>query len=243
MGGADSVAVGDRGQALDVGAEQPLEGPGLGLAQLGELGGDVRHRAVVLADLQTGGDPGRRARGMRRPRCARCWRRSPGRSARRPARAASRDPRPSALLEGRRRGARRTRPRPRRRRSRAGSAARCWRGRRRRAGRRRARRRSARTSAPGGRGRRCRPRLDARPATPRRTRASRWRRTAGGGQAQPLGERGRALRTVLEHQPRDGVAGAVGAGGVAPSGPVDFHNTSMTYMADAPQPGRRVAGQ
>ena len=32
---------------------------GLGLAQLGELGGHVRHRAVVLAQLPAGGDRGR----------------------------------------------------------------------------------------------------------------------------------------------------------------------------------------
>ena len=51
VGGADAVAVGDRGQPLDVGAEQPLERPGLGLAQFGELLGDVGDRAVVLADL------------------------------------------------------------------------------------------------------------------------------------------------------------------------------------------------
>jgi hypothetical protein len=32
---------------------------GLGVAQLGELGGHVRHRAVVLAELAAGGDRGR----------------------------------------------------------------------------------------------------------------------------------------------------------------------------------------
>jgi hypothetical protein len=53
MGRADPVAVGDRGQSLDVRTEHALESPGLGFAQLGELGGDVRDRAVVLADLHS----------------------------------------------------------------------------------------------------------------------------------------------------------------------------------------------
>ena len=59
--GADPVAVGDRGQPLDVGAHEPADHRGLGLAQLGELGRDVRHRAVVLAQLPAAGD--RRGRG------------------------------------------------------------------------------------------------------------------------------------------------------------------------------------
>ena len=45
------VAVGDGGQTLDVGAEQLGERGRLGLAQLRELGRDVRDRAVVLAEL------------------------------------------------------------------------------------------------------------------------------------------------------------------------------------------------
>ena len=53
--GADPVAVGDRGQSLDVRAEHLLERARLGLAQLRELGRDVRDRAVVLADLDTRG--------------------------------------------------------------------------------------------------------------------------------------------------------------------------------------------
>src|SRR5215207_6962478 len=48
---ADPVAVGDRGQALDVGAEQPGKDLGLGLAELGELLGHVGDGAVVLAQL------------------------------------------------------------------------------------------------------------------------------------------------------------------------------------------------
>jgi len=51
MGRADSVAVGDGGETLDVGAEQSPEHLRLGLAQLGELGRDVGDRAVVLAEL------------------------------------------------------------------------------------------------------------------------------------------------------------------------------------------------
>ena len=46
--GADPVAVGDRGQSLDVRTEDAFERARLGLAQLWELGGDVRDRAVVL---------------------------------------------------------------------------------------------------------------------------------------------------------------------------------------------------
>src|SRR6516164_3769493 len=49
--GADPVAVRDRGQALHGGAEQPGERLGLRLAQLRELGRDVRDRAMVLAEL------------------------------------------------------------------------------------------------------------------------------------------------------------------------------------------------
>ena len=55
VGRADTVAVGDGGQPLDVGAEQPGERLGLGLAQLGELLGHVGDRAVVLAQLLTEG--------------------------------------------------------------------------------------------------------------------------------------------------------------------------------------------
>ena len=55
MGGADAVAVRDRGQPLHRRAEQAAERLGLRLAQLRVLGGDVRHRAVVLAKLLTSG--------------------------------------------------------------------------------------------------------------------------------------------------------------------------------------------
>ena len=48
------VAVGEGGQALDVDAEQARERLGLGLAELRELGGDVLHRAVALAELDAG---------------------------------------------------------------------------------------------------------------------------------------------------------------------------------------------
>ena len=59
MRGAHPVAVRDGGQALHVGADQTGDHRGLGLAQLGELGGHVRHRAVVLAQLPAGRDRGR----------------------------------------------------------------------------------------------------------------------------------------------------------------------------------------
>ena len=49
--GADAVAVRERGEAGDVGAEQAAEGLALGVAERGELDGDVADRAVVLADL------------------------------------------------------------------------------------------------------------------------------------------------------------------------------------------------
>ncbi len=48
------VALRERGEALDVHAEQSREGLALGLAEVGELGGDVLHRAVTLAQLDTG---------------------------------------------------------------------------------------------------------------------------------------------------------------------------------------------
>ena len=50
-GGADTVSVSDRGEALHVASEQMCERLGLGLAQLWVLPGDMRHGAVVLADL------------------------------------------------------------------------------------------------------------------------------------------------------------------------------------------------
>ena len=50
-GGADAVAVGDGGQPLHVAAEDLADRLGLGLAQLGELVGDVGDRAVLLAQL------------------------------------------------------------------------------------------------------------------------------------------------------------------------------------------------
>lgn len=48
------LASGQRGQPLDVDAEQLREGVGLGLAQLGELRRDMPDRAVTLAHLDTG---------------------------------------------------------------------------------------------------------------------------------------------------------------------------------------------
>ena len=49
--GARAVAVDDGREPLYVGAQDVGERFALGLAQFGELLGDVRHRAVVLADL------------------------------------------------------------------------------------------------------------------------------------------------------------------------------------------------
>ena len=46
--------MGDGRQPLNIRAEHPLEGARLGLAQLRELGGDVRNWAVVLAQLHAG---------------------------------------------------------------------------------------------------------------------------------------------------------------------------------------------
>src|SRR5580704_2781701 len=63
---ADPVAVRDGRQPLHRRAEQPAERFRLRLAQLGELGRDVRDRAVVLADLladQLGRADGRRGAG------------------------------------------------------------------------------------------------------------------------------------------------------------------------------------
>ena len=53
MGGACAIAVDDGRQSLHVGPEHLGHGLLLGLAQLRELLGDVRHRAMVLADLHT----------------------------------------------------------------------------------------------------------------------------------------------------------------------------------------------
>ena len=49
--GAHPIPVRDRRQPQNVGSQQPFERQGLGLAQLGELLGDMGDRAVVLADL------------------------------------------------------------------------------------------------------------------------------------------------------------------------------------------------
>ena len=48
---ADVVTVADRGQALNVGAQQSGKSLCLGLAQLRKLGRDVGDRAVMLAQL------------------------------------------------------------------------------------------------------------------------------------------------------------------------------------------------
>lgn len=56
MGRAYRVAAGNGGQPLDVDTEQVSEGRCLGLAQLRKLRGDVRDRAMVLAQLRAGAD-------------------------------------------------------------------------------------------------------------------------------------------------------------------------------------------
>ena len=56
--GADAVAVRDRREPLHVHAEQAADRGRLGVAQLGELLGDVLHRAVVLAQLHARADLG-----------------------------------------------------------------------------------------------------------------------------------------------------------------------------------------
>src|SRR5947209_7304502 len=53
MGGAGEVAVDDRRQALHVSTQYFRYRLPLGLAQLRELLGDVRHRTMMLADLHT----------------------------------------------------------------------------------------------------------------------------------------------------------------------------------------------
>lgn len=52
--GADVLAVGERGKALDVDSEQARERVGLGVTELRELGRNVLHRAMPLAQLHTG---------------------------------------------------------------------------------------------------------------------------------------------------------------------------------------------
>ena len=52
--GADVLAVGERGKALDVHSEQARERVGLGVTELRELCCDLLHRAMPLAQLHTG---------------------------------------------------------------------------------------------------------------------------------------------------------------------------------------------
>lgn len=54
MRSADAIAMGDGGKSLNVGAENFGEKLCLGVAQLRELLGHVRHRAMMLADLLAG---------------------------------------------------------------------------------------------------------------------------------------------------------------------------------------------
>ena len=118
-GGADVVAVGQGGQALDVDAEQAGERLGLGLAELGELGRDVLHRAVALAELDAGERPAPAVpRAGRRSVAVVVERVDEGRGAGGGVVARGVDAVGVALLERARRGARRTGARHRRRRCR-----------------------------------------------------------------------------------------------------------------------------
>ena len=63
--GARAVAVDDRRQPLHVGAQDLGEGLPLGFAQLRELLGHMRHRAVMLAELDAVDRPAHRCRGGR----------------------------------------------------------------------------------------------------------------------------------------------------------------------------------
>ena len=56
VGGTYPVTVRDRRQALHMGSQQFREDLGFGLAQLREFGRRVGDRAVVLAQLDAGGD-------------------------------------------------------------------------------------------------------------------------------------------------------------------------------------------
>ena len=97
------VAVGERGQPLDVHAEQPRERIGLSVAELGKLPGHVLHGAVPLAELYAG-ERARacrgRPRGGPRRRSRRGSARAPGRrcapAGRRPRRRARRHTAPRA---------------------------------------------------------------------------------------------------------------------------------------------------
>src|SRR5215472_10444776 len=62
MSGANPVAMSDGREALHGGAEQAAECLGLRLAELRILGGDVRHRAMMLTELVTPGRAGPTAR-------------------------------------------------------------------------------------------------------------------------------------------------------------------------------------
>src|ERR687893_3017483 len=94
VSGAYAVAVGDGGQSLYMNAQQLRESPGLDLAELRELLGDMRHRAVVLAQLLTAA--GRKGAGD----VAVLGQRLGQRLSRRDVRCRRRQPLPVALLHG-----------------------------------------------------------------------------------------------------------------------------------------------
>ena len=72
MRGAGAVSVDDRGQPLHVGTQHLGERFPLGLAQFRELLGDMRHRAVVLAELYPVQRPAHRGGGSGVPGLGQC---------------------------------------------------------------------------------------------------------------------------------------------------------------------------
>ena len=159
--------------------EQPREGVGLGLAEGRELGGDVLHRAVALAQLDAGQAAGADRSG-RGGEAVLAQRLDEGRGASGGVGARGGQPGGIPLLERRRRGCGRSRRRqpgprcsrgsaaPRRRASRSRPRGRC------------ARRRTRRRRGQDARGRGAPPVGSCGTTAPCSTSASRWRRTAAG---------------------------------------------------------------
>ena len=221
--GADPIAVRDGGQPLHGGAEEPGERLRLRLAQLGELGGHVRHRAMMLAELLSppgagaGLGAGIRARGWgRRSPRQRSRPRTAPRPGRRPGHAAP-PPGPPArtAAPGRRPGGGRTRrPRPGRP-PRPGSAARWWPvvvGVLERAPAHVGDREQLGPAAPSPAGRAAGRAGFDHPVSEEVVQVPPDR---GGGQVQPGAQAGRSDRAVLQDEPRDPGPGATLGPGLA----------------------------
>ena len=230
-GGADPVAVGDGGQPLHVAAEHAADGLGLGLAQLGELVGDVRDRAVLLAQLLA--HRARRATPAAYPSSVRT-RASTSAGLELRVRPSLTTPKRSSMN-----ATRRGREFPDR-----GVAAGLVEEAQRLHGEvvvllveaRRGRPRSARTPWPGGRGPRAPWLRGSRASTvPSSSSWSRWRRTAAGVRSSRCGERGRGGGAVDQDRPDDALARrlVVPPAGAAVS--LQFHNTSVPLMLRAVQ--------